>query len=69
MHLAGFILLQIPEVFHSAKFHERMKGLGGFLWCVGDGWNCECFNAAKTVRLLSPRTFMPKDKACKVCMV
>lgn len=38
MHLAGLTLLQISEVSRSAKFHEKMKGLGGFLWCVGDGW-------------------------------
>lgn len=48
MHLAGLTLLQISEVSRSAKFHEKMKGLGGFLWCVGDGWGCECFNTAKT---------------------
>lgn len=67
MHLAGFSLVQIPEVSHSAKFHEKMKGLGGFLCCVGDSWGCECFNAAKTRRLLSARTFTAK--ACKVPMV
>lgn len=63
MCLAGFTLLQVPEISQSAKFHEKMKGLGGILCCVGGSCGCEDFNTAKTKEIAQSQSLHAQSQS------